>query len=335
MRAFYRQSLALCALAALTACSGTASSTGSVLPQAERGAGAVPDSTVSYNFTTLDDPSAYSTVNRLLGINNEGHIVGYYGSGVASDPSEGYNAIPPYNGVNYQSVVYPKAHDTIPTCLNNTKMIAGYYVSSGGKTYGFLLVNGIWWTYQEPHARGKGTITQILGINDDGTAVGYYKSPSGSGSFELNVALDKYDPIVPPQGDKIVATGINGTGDVVGYMDVSGTTVGFLRKNGTYTNFSYPGSVSTQFLGVTAHDYIVGSFKDQSDNTHGFLLVSPLWKRGTTWEEIDDPNAAGTTVVTSVNIHKALVGYYIDAYGTTHGFMATPSSSGVRRSAGT
>ena len=36
---------------------------------------------------------------------------------------------------------------------------------------------------------------------------------------------------------------------------------------------------------------------------------------GTSWERIDDPQAAGTTVVTSANIHKALVGYYIDASG--------------------
>lgn len=279
----------------------------------------------------MDDPGAYSTVNRLLGLNNQGHIVGSYGSGVPSDPSEGYSTISPYGANNYQSVVYPKAADTIATCLNNTRMLAGYYVAGGGKTYGFLLTEGLWWTYQDPHARGKAATTEILGINDLGTAVGYYKSSHSTGSFELNVALEKYDVVTPPLGDKVIATGINGTGDVVGYMAQGGTTVGFLRKNGTYTTFSYPGAASTQFLGVTAHDYVVGSFKDQAGATHGFLLVSPLWKRGTTWQQIDDPEGVGTTVVTSVNIHKALVGYYVDSYGVTHGFLATPGSSSVRR----
>lgn len=327
MRAFYRHAIALCTLAALAACSGTA--TTNVLPQSQTEARVDPGTTVPYNFTTLDDPGAYSTVNQLLGINNEGHIVGYYGSGVPSDPSEGYSATPPYGAKNYQPVVYPMAADSIATCLNNTGMIAGYYVQ-GKSTYGFLLDEGIWWSYEDPHAQRKGSSTQIVSIADDGTAIGNYKSSYGSGAFELNVALEQYSAISPPQGDKVVATGINGTGDIVGYMTLSGSTVGFLLKDGTYTDFSYPGAASTQFLGVTAHDYIVGSFKDQSGNTHGFLLISPLWKRGTTWEQIDDPQAAGTTVVTSVNIHKALVGYYIDASGVTHGFMATPSSSKAR-----
>jgi hypothetical protein len=332
MIAFDRRALALCALAALTACSGAASTSAPLLPEfRQAGTGIRGGSTTPYTFTTMDDPSAYSTVNRLLGLNNGGRIVGYYGSGIPSDPSEGYLTIPPYGANNYQSVVYPRAADTIATCLNNARMLAGYYVSSAGKTYGFLLTDGLWWTYQDPHARGKRTTTEILSINDLGTAVGFYKSNSGTGSFELNVALEKYDVVTPPQGDNVIATGINGTGDVVGYMNQGSTTVGFLLKNGTYTTFSYPGAASTQFLGVTAHDYIVGSFKDQAGATHGFLLVSPLWKPGTTWEQIDDPEGIGSTVATSVNIHKALVGYYTDSYGVMHGFLATPGSSGVRR----
>ena len=123
-----------------------------------------------------------------------------------------------------------------------------------------------------------------------------------------------------------MATGINGNDDVVGYLSqASGDVVGFIRKSGVFATFSFPGSTGTEFLGVTAHDYIVGSYTDAL-GTHGFLLISPLWKRGTIWIPIDVPGAT-STVVTSVNIHLQIVGYYVDAVGITHGFLGTPDSS--------
>jgi hypothetical protein len=103
--------------------------------------------------------------------------------------------------------------------------------------------------------------------------------------------------------------------------------VGFLRKNGAFTFFMFPHATSTRFLGVTAHDYIVGSYVDKLGLTHGFLLTSPLFQRNMAWASIDDPDGIGTTVVTSVNIHKNIAGYYVDVLGKTHGFIATPASS--------
>ena len=48
-----------------------------------------------YSFTTLDnahDP----TFNQLLGINDEGTIAGYFGSGMPGHPNKGYVLLPPY-----------------------------------------------------------------------------------------------------------------------------------------------------------------------------------------------------------------------------------------------
>lgn len=286
---------------------------------------------ISYSFTTMDNPSSYSNVNRLLGINNEGSIVGISGSGVPSDPSVGYNAIRPYAAANYQSVVYPMAGNTFATAINDTRMVAGYYVANTGKTYGFLLWSGLWWSYQDPHCHAPGATTEITGIDNDGNAVGNYKAPNGSGAFQVNVTRERYRPIAPPGGTKVVATGINGTGDIVGYMNLSGKTVGFIEKKGVYTDFSYPGATSTKFLGVAIHDYVVGIFTGAHGGTHGFLLISPLWKRGTTWQQIDDPNGLGTTVVTGVNMHQTLIGYYVDTSGITHGFLAAPKSGDSHR----
>ncbi len=297
------------------------------MPQSAPPESGIARQAVKYTFTTLDDPLVYSNFNELLGINNEGHIVGYAGSGSPSDPSQGYVIYPPYAKENYRSIIYPRALGTVATAINNKKNIAGFYAEKGDKTLAFSYTGGIWTSYRDPKARGDGGTTKILGLNDSGVGVGFYQLGSASGSFEVNIARDNFQGLNPRGGSDAIAAGINSNGDIVGYLtESSGTVAGFLRKNGTYTNFSYPGSASTEFLAVTAHDYIVGSYVDSKGATHGFLLTSPLWKN-ITWLSIDDPDGVGTTVVTSVNIHKDLVGYYVDGSGNTHGFLAIPSSS--------
>jgi hypothetical protein len=324
-----RRALLILTIAALAACGNPANSAGpSALPSSlsasrER----VAHNAVIYTFATMDDPVVYSNYNALTGINNLGHITGYYGSGAPSDPSEGYIVYPPYQPQNYRPIQFPEAVDTYAMTLNNKKVVAGYYIERKGNSLGFSFSKGIWSSYQDPHAR-HGAATSIMGLNDLGTAVGNFQSPSDSAAFQLNIARNKYSTMNPPNATNVVATGINGNGDVVGYLtQVSGGVVGFIRKAGTYTTFSYPGSTSTKFFGVTAHDYIVGCYTDGYGNTHGFLLISPLWKPGTTWVPVDDPSAAGTTVVMSVNIHLVIVGYYVDSDDITHGFVGTPNSS--------
>jgi hypothetical protein len=292
---------------------------------AGRSHGSASNDSINYNYVTLDD-GADPTFNEILGINNEGHVVGYYGSGSVSDPSHGYVVYPPYQQANFRGIAFPKASNTIATGLNNQKLVVGYYTEKG-KTASFVYASGIWTSYQDPRARGNGTTTEFASVNDSDVAVGNYTTPSGQGAFQLNVGGEDYDGINPTQGTGAVVTGINGKGDVVGYVKDSGRDVGFIRKNGTYTYLIYPHAKSTRFLNVTAFDTICGSYVDKTGATHGFILISPLWKPGTTWQSIDDPNGIGSTVATSVNIHDDVVGYYTDSYGNVNGFLATPSSS--------
>ena len=48
----------------------------------------------TFSFTTLDNPGD-PTFNQLLGINDNGVIVGYFGSGAAGHPNVGYEISPP------------------------------------------------------------------------------------------------------------------------------------------------------------------------------------------------------------------------------------------------
>jgi hypothetical protein len=324
MRTFLRRGLAVITFAALPACTGPGT-TG--YPQLAQLAVAPRHTTqIHYKFVTLDDPLSYSNFNRLLGINNVGRIAGYAGSGSVRDPSNGFKIYPPYGETNFHKIIYPSSIDTVATSVNNKKLIAGYYVDVKGKTYGFTYAIGVWSTYAAPEARGKHSATKILAVNDSDTAVGTFESKTKSGSFLLDLVTGVFRDFHPP-GTNGSVTGINGNGDTVGYTTERGHVVGFIRKNGEDTPLLYPGAVSTQFWGITAFDMIGGSYVDRAGTTHGFLLQTPLFRGGPTWQPIDDPDAAGTTVVTSVNIHKDLVGYYVDSSGATHGFLATPSTS--------
>ena len=181
------------AAAILTACGAPAQTVpGAVLPAAARGSR--PASTeINLAFKTLDD-KPYTSFNELLGVNNNERIVGYFGSGKRSDPSVGYLIFPPYQPNNYRKIEYPSATQTVATALNDRRTIAGYYFDPYKKaTFGFAYVKGLWFAYENPHARGA--TTEILGLNDDGIAVGFYKSGQEIGSFEMPIATGKFTPI--------------------------------------------------------------------------------------------------------------------------------------------
>jgi len=305
-------------LAGLAACAGPASpSTSPPAPLAE-----VPEASSGYTFQTVDDNA--SNFNEILGINDGAKIVGFYGSGASSDPSVGYIVVAPYGQTNFRKESYPGALDTELTGLNDKRTFVGFYKDTENDILGAVLVGGIWTSYKHPHGMPKGkSVTELLGVNNSDTAVGFYTDASGvNEAFTLDVLTGKYRPISPPGANGAVASSISGRGDIVGYLQKNGHAVGFLLRQGTYTELSYPGATDTEFLGVTVYDRIVGSYGGSSGATHGFLLTNPL-KSSITWERIDAPYAQGTTVVTGINQSDDIVGYYVGSGGTTNGFFAS------------
>ncbi len=327
-----RQALAAAALGAaflaISGCSGLtpAAAPHGTLPASIASAGARPATTSSWTFQTLDDPNSGSSYNVLTGINNQQHISGYYGQGGSSDPSHGFIVYPPWGTNNFTNENYPGADGTQVLALNNTKWICGTY-TSGAWTYGFTLVAGVWVSYKDPKLRhDNGHVTALLGISDSDLSVGYYTGQSGENNgFELDIPIAKYHGVAPPNGSNGVATGINGKGDIVGYVTLgNGTTEAYLLKGAQYTEYAFPGAVSTQAYSINWQDQIAGSYVDASGATHGFILTNPLGSEQ--WQQVDEPDAVGSTVITGMNNHHYLVGYYVDGTGT-HGFAATPKAA--------
>ncbi len=192
-----------------------------------------------------------------------------------------------------------------------------------GRIFGFTEWEGLWTTYQDNHLLHSPQYTKLLGLSDNYLAVGYYQLKGIDHSFELNLATGKFINIQPPNAQSSAATGINGKGDIVGWLTLtSGATEGWLLKGGSYTVFAYPAAAQTQPTALNWSDDVVGSFQDASGDTHGFVLDDPLTTQS--WTQVDDPSAAGPTTVTGVNNHHILAGYYQDSSGNMNGFIATP-----------
>src|SRR5215467_14151509 len=269
----------------------------------------------TYTFTTLND-QADPTFNQLLGINVHNVIAGYFGSGGIGHPNKGYLLTPPYAQGNYGNENFPGSAQTQVTGIDDKGNTTGFWVTAGGTNHGFVEWNGVFASYNDPLTpKVKGAVNQLLGINNAGTAVGFYNDHNGnSHAYKLNQATGAFTPIHVP-GVSTVATGINNTGNIVGFAtDAAGNTTSWLKIGTSTVAFGFPGGTDTQALGINAKNQIAGSYVDSAGVQHGFVLTNPLGPTSH-WQSIDDPNSAGSTVVNGINAAGDLVGFYLDAAG--------------------
>jgi hypothetical protein len=280
------------------------------------GSAATTPLTRTFKFKTVVN-AADVTFNELLGINDARAVTGFYGSGLAGHPHQGYTAVPDFDKDDFAAENVPGAVQTQVTAINGLGDTAGIWVDSDGITRGFIDWNGVISSYSDPAAQGA---TEILGLNDSGVASGFYVGSSGVHyGFTLDRSTGTYTDVFPPGGTDVTASAINDNGDVAGYYSSGAQTIGFLERNGYFSTFSYPSANDTMAFGINVHDAIVGSYLDASGRQHGFLLQSPL--KNPKWRTIDAPNGIGTTTINGVNDRVNMVGYYVDLAGNTVGLL--------------
>lgn len=197
------------------------------------------------SIQTLTTPAGASTA---FGINDKGNIVGQFTSGpntpgfiLASNTSATFTTINQPTGV---------ATDTINAQgINNNGLVVGFYVGNDGQDHGFTAqmpsspgtITGTAVTDPTiPNVAGEPGATfvfsQILGVNDNGLAVGYYgDSTTSQHGFFYNTSTDSYTFLDDPaeaffNGVEVTQiTGINNSGEITGfYTDASGIAHSFV-----------------------------------------------------------------------------------------------------------
>jgi hypothetical protein len=285
-----------------------------------------------YSFKTLNNPGD-PNFNQLLGINDAGKIVGYFGDG-ATVPNNGYTLDLPST---YTAQNFPSSAQTQVVGINNTGTPAqtvGFFIDGTGNNFGFVNKGGTFTSVIDPNTPTTGiTTNQLLGVNDHSVAAGFYNDAAGHSHgylYDFSGAVPVYTAINLPasfNAVSVTATDINNAGIVTGfYTDSGGAVHGFIDKGGNFSTPTYPGGTGTMIFGLNNNTQVVGSYVDAAGVTQGFLYN---WATNTPMT-VSDPNASATaafnvngTTINGINDLGQLVGFYSDGTNV-NGFLATP-----------
>jgi uncharacterized membrane protein len=275
-----------------------------------------------YSFQSITNP-ADPSFDQLLGINTNGIISGYYGSGAnAKHPNKGF-LVSSANIGEFTNENYPGAVQTQVVAIANDGNTAGFSVDAKGNNHGFVDWNGAFSTVDDPLAAGKVKTVQVLGLNNKGVAVGFYNDAQGNPhAFKYNLMTRTFTTLTPPNSDRAVATGINSSDEITGFLSRGKVTSSFLVSHARYSEFEAPGSTNTQAFGLNDLDEIVGSYVDAAGKTHGFSASNATGHA--TFKTIDDPLGIGNTILNGINDKGQIVGFFTNKAMATIGFVATP-----------
>ena len=318
---------------AVTGCSsGQGTPDSLALAGATRTIGLSSDMAGGYQIVKLND-SRDKTFNQLLGINDEGVIVGYFGSGAAGHPNKGYTLIPPFAQHSFLNENFPRSAQTQVTGLNDHDVTVGFWstqnnASMTNNNFGFYEQDGRFHDVNFPIGDAASPpVDQLLGVNNRGIAVGFFTNNAGlNRGYEYNIRTHRFSRVEIPGvrglGPSLTAAAINNLGDVAGFYNKTSAQVDAFLKlhSGKFITLAYPGATMTQAFGVNDSDEVVGTYTTGTGNaavTHGFT-----WRNG----KYTSVNISGasSTAVNGVNDEGDLVGFFTDAKGNTDGLLALP-----------
>jgi uncharacterized membrane protein len=215
---------------------------------------------------------------------------------------------------------------TVASGINDSAQIVGYFQDTSVVYHGFLCTfsrrggcrNFV--TIDEPNAGGNyGQGTFLSGITDRGTTVGAYIDSSGVQHGFVRDRAGRFITIDPPGSTTTDATGVNLSGQIVGWY-YNGAYQGFLRsETGHFTPIDDPDACYGTFpFGISETGEIVGS-SSRCDHGYGFVR-----DRDGTFTAID-PLGATYTFASGIDQggHKIVGVYQNYPYGFcfVHGYL--------------
>jgi hypothetical protein len=299
-----------------------------------------PDASSHYQFATVDNQRD-TTFNQLLGINRNGVIAGYFGSGLQGHPNQGYLLYARDGGQRYVNENWPESVQTQVTGLNDRGVTVGFWSTTNNASVNgaapvndnraFVSYKGYFIDGDYPTATpASPPVDQLLGVNDHGIAVGFYNDANGNThAYSFNIRRNQYTEIVPNQISNPTAAAINNRGDIAGFGtdntgdSSNGQTVGYLlRRDGQVTVLNVPGSSMTQALGINDRDEVVGQYQTGSGSS--LMTFGFTWTPQGGFQTVNDPAGVGNTTINGVNDEGQLVGFYTDSNNNVDGLLATP-----------
>ena len=284
----------------------------------------------SYTFQDIINPGD-PTFNQELGINNSGTIAGYFGSGQAGHPNQGYTTGPTYSTFTNEN--FPGSVQTQVTGINNIGTTVGFWSNTNlgvgsDSNFGFVDVGGTFTNVNDPNTASGVTPTfdQLLGVNDSNIAVGFYVDVmDGTHGFTYNINTHTFSaPIDDPDAVPGTTTtaAINNSGELAGFYTnaMTGTTEGFIDNGGVFTTIDVPGTTITDLLGINDNGYAVGFDQYASGVMFGIVCSTTTL----TCVQMSDPNGIGFTTFNGINDQNQIVGFYVNGSDNTIGLLADP-----------
>jgi hypothetical protein len=287
-----------------------------------------------YVFTNFDFPNSgnvAAAVTNANGIANNGAAVGF------SIDTAG----------NFTNFVREPNGTPTPVNIPTPGMALG--VNSAGNVVGtdgngnavFVPKGGSPQTLTTP-----GTTATAFGINDKGNIVGQYVSAvAAPGFFLASNNSNGLITINAPSGPNTVnAQGVNNNGQIVGfYVGTDGQVHGFMANTSAAIGSTLTGNaiadptiptipgepgatfVFSQVLGVNDQGLAVGYFGDSTTSQHGYFYDTNTG----VYTFLDDPSegfngGVEVTQITGISNSGEIAGFYSDANGVFHGFVACP-----------
>jgi len=260
--------------------------------------GQVTGTTVDVNgaptFTNFSGNPLTGTLNQLntgagqtaFGIDTKGDVVG----------GNGTNAFFLPNGGSLQILTTPPGAINA-FGINDKGNIVGQYTTAAGTTPGFILQGTTVTTINAPS--GPNTVN-AQGINNNGLIVGFYLGTDAQvHGFMANASSAVSGRLTgTPIADPIIPT-------------VPG------EPGATF--------VFSQVLGINDHGLAVGYYGDSTTSQHGYFYNTLT----NSYTFLDDPaamfhNGVEITQITGINNAGDIAGFYTDANGTFHSFIAVP-----------
>ena len=167
--------------------------------------------------------------------------------------------------------------------------------------------------------------TQVTGLNDNGTTVGFFSdtnigppNDNNVGFFEQNGLFRRVVNLSTPAGGVPInqLLGVNNSGIAVGfYNDAAGNSHGYTLNINTLTfsEFDVPGATSTTTTAINNLGWIAGT-----DVSGG--VTKAFIEKGGTFRLFAVPGAMSTSFF-GLNDNGIAVGDYVDSLGETNGLV--------------